>query len=96
MKLLLSHIADLDGVTPVILMNLLNEEFDYELFEIGELSAFIEERLENNYFDKYENIFITDLGITKECADKIVNSKYGKLLRIKTKIPIFLCSLQLR
>lgn len=76
MKLLLSHIADLDGVTPVILMNLLKEEFDYELFEIGELSAFIEERLENNYFDKYENIFITDLGITKECADKIVNSKY--------------------
>ena len=52
MKLLLSHIADLDGITPVILMNLLNEEFDYELFEIGELSTFIEERLENNYFDK--------------------------------------------
>lgn len=76
MKLLLSHIADLDGVTPVILMNLLNEEFDYELFEIGELSTFIEERLENNYFDKYDNIFITDLGITMECAEKIINSKY--------------------
>lgn len=76
MKLLLSHIADLDGVTPVILMNLLNEDFEYELFEIGELSSFIEERLENNYFDKYDNIFITDLGITKECADKIINSKY--------------------
>ena len=29
MKLLLSHIADLDGITPIILMNLLGKEFDY-------------------------------------------------------------------
>ena len=33
MKLLLSHIADLDGVTPVILLNLLQEDFEYQLFD---------------------------------------------------------------
>ena len=76
MKLLLSHIADLDGVTPVILLNLLEEQFEYELFEVNELSNFIEERIDEDYFDKYETIYITDLGITKECADIIVNSKY--------------------
>ena len=76
MKLLLSHIADPDGITPIILLNLLNEEFEYELFEVKELSKFIEERIDTDYFDKYEDIFIVDLGITKECADKIVNSKY--------------------
>ena len=76
MKLLLSHIADLDGVTPVILMNLLEEQFEYELFEVGNLSNFILNELDGNYFDKYDQIFITDLGITKECAEKIVNSKY--------------------
>lgn len=77
MKLLLSHIADLDGVTPVILMNLLKLDFDYELFEVGELSEFIINKIDTDYFHKYDEIFITDLGITKETADKIVNSKYN-------------------
>ena len=82
MKLLLSHIADLDGVTPVILMNLLNENFDYELFEIGEIDKFILDRIDSDYFNKYEEIYITDLGITKECAEKIVNSKYNGRFKI--------------
>lgn len=76
MKLLLSHIADLDGVTPVILLNLVNENFDYELFEVGELNEFILNKIDTEYFNKYDQIFITDLGITKECAEKIINSKY--------------------
>jgi len=82
MKLLLSHIADPDGVTPVILLNLLNEEFEYKLFEVKELSKFIEERIDTDYFDKYEDIFIVDLGITKECADKIINSKYKNKFKL--------------
>lgn len=77
MKLLLSHIADLDGVTPVILLKLLKMDFDYELFEVNELSSFILDKIDTNYFDKYDDIYITDLGITKECADKIINSKYN-------------------
>lgn len=76
MKLLLTHIADLDGITPIILLNLVNEDFEYKLFEVNELSEFIESNLNNNYFEKYDQIFITDLGITKECADKIIKSKY--------------------
>ena len=82
MKLLLSHIADLDGVTPVILLNLVKENFDYELFEVGKLSEFILDKIDSNYFDKYEEIYITDLGITKECAEKIVNSKYNGRFKI--------------
>ena len=82
MKLLLSHIADPDGITPIILLNLLNEEFEYELFEVKELSNFIEVRIDTDYFDKYEDIFIVDLGITKECADKIVNSKYKNKFKL--------------
>lgn len=76
MKLLLSHIADLDGITPIILLNILNEEFDYELFNVSELSDFIIEKIDSDYFDKYSQIYITDLGITLECADKIEKSKY--------------------
>lgn len=82
MKLLLSHIADLDGITPIILLNLINEEFDYELFEVNEVSNFIIDNLNSDYFDKYDNVFITDLGITKECAEKIINSKYKEKFKV--------------
>lgn len=82
MKLLLTHIADMDGITPVILMNLSKIEFDYELFEVSELSDFILSKIDTNYFDKYEEIFITDLGITRKVADKILNSKYNNKFKL--------------
>lgn len=82
MKLVLSHIADLDGITPIILMNLINENFEYKLFEVDQLSDFILNNIDNCFFDKYDNIFIIDLGITRECADKIKNSKYKEKFRL--------------
>lgn len=82
MKLLLTHIADLDGITPIILMNLLNEEFDYELFDVHDLDKFVFDKIDTDYFDKYDIVYITDLGISKECAEKIVNSKYKNKFKI--------------
>ena len=76
MKLLISHIADLDGISPVILMNLLDIDFEYELFEIGEINEFIKEKIDSNFFDKYDDIYITDLSVSKDIALKILNSKY--------------------
>ena len=76
MKLLISHIADLDGISPVILLNILKIDFEYELFDIGQINDFINERIDTNYFDKYEDIYITDLSVNKEIANKIINSKY--------------------
>ena len=82
MKLLLSHIADPDGVTPIILLNLLNEKFEYKLFEVNDLSKFISDNIDSDYFDKYEKIYITDLGIEKDCADKIIKSKYNDKFKL--------------
>lgn len=82
MKLLLSHIADPDGITPIILLKLLNLSFDYELFEATKLSEFILEKINTDYFEKFEDIFIVDLGINKECAEKIQNSKYKNKFRL--------------
>ncbi len=82
MKLLLSHIADLDGISPIILLNLLKEDFEYKLFDINDLSKFIEENLDNDYFDSYDEIIITDLGIEEECAEKIINSKYHEKFKL--------------
>ena len=63
MKLLLTHKADLDGITPVILLNLVKEDFEYQLFEVSELNDFISERISGDYFSNYDEIFITDLGV---------------------------------
>ena len=82
MKLLLTHIADPDGITPIILLKLLNLDFEYELFEATKLSEFILEKINTDYFEKYEDIFIVDLGINKECADKIENSKYKNKFKL--------------
>ena len=50
MKLLLSHIADPDGITPIILLNLLKEEFEYKLFEANNISRFIIEKIDEDTF----------------------------------------------
>lgn len=82
MKLLLTHKADLDGITPVILLNLVKEDFEYQLFEVSELNDFISERISGDYFSKYDEIFITDLGIDEDIALKIKNSKYHNKFKL--------------
>lgn len=76
MKLLLSHVADVDGITPIILLNLLDIDFEYELFDVNEVSKFIMDRIDTDYFLKFDEVIITDLAITKEVAKKIIDSKY--------------------
>ena len=81
MKLLLTH-TDPDGITPVILLNLLEEDFEHKSFEAQELSKFVSEQLDTDYFDKFDIIYIVDLGVNKECALKIVNSKHKDKFKI--------------
>lgn len=81
MNLLLTH-TDTDGITPVILLNLIDNEFEYLTFEPSEISDFILEKIDSNYFDNYENIFIVDLGVNKECANKINESIYKDKFRL--------------
>ncbi len=82
MKLLLTHVSDPDGITPIILLNLLDIEFEYNLFEASDLSKFIIDNIDSDYFDKYEDIYIVDLGVNEECAEKIENSKYKSKFKL--------------
>ena len=75
MKLLITH-TDPDGITPVILLNLLDEEFEYKTLEASALSKFILDNIETDYFEKFETVYITDLGMNKEAAERLINSKY--------------------
>lgn len=81
MKLLLTHIADMDGISPIILMNICNFDFQYECFDVKQLDKFIEDRIDSDYFDKYEEIIITDLSIRDELASKI-NKKYSSKFKL--------------
>ncbi len=73
---LISHIADMDGVTPVILTDLTFEEYDYQLLDIPDVDSYVMNCLENHTLDDYDAIFMTDLGVSLEVAKKIDESSW--------------------
>ena len=77
--LLISHVADEDGITPIILAKQVYKEVDTILINPGEVDEALKENI-----DKYDLIHITDLSISEELAKKIEeNNEY------KNKIKIF-------
>ena len=54
-RLIISHIADPDGVTPIILSKLVFEEIDYILSENKDVN----DNVKNN-LDKYDFIYVVD------------------------------------
>ena len=79
--LLISHISDIDGVSPVILLKLCKVNFDYELKEINELEEYLNELL-NMDLSVYENIYITDLTVPESFYKKIENNEYKNKFKV--------------
>lgn len=73
--LLISHIADEDGITPVILAQLVFKKVDKILLNPNEVDEILIENL-----DKYDQIYITDLSITENLASKIEENEYYKTM----------------
>ena len=67
--LLITH-TDLDGISPIILMNLTGREFDYKNIEIAEVTDTFNELFASD-LSVYENIYVTDLTLTQEVYDYI-------------------------
>ncbi len=77
--LLISHVADPDGITPVILASFSFKEFDTLLLNPGEVDEKLKENLE-----KYKEIHIVDLPVSEEMAKEIdANEKW------KNKVKLF-------
>lgn len=77
--LLISHIADEDGITPVLLVKLVYKEVETILLNPGEVDEILKENI-----DKYNLIYITDLSISENLAREIEeNEEY------KNKIKLF-------
>ena len=64
--LIISHIGDNDGVTPIILANLTFKNFDKKLIEVKEVDETVKENIE-----KYNRIYILDLNVSDEMAEII-------------------------
>lgn len=77
--LLISHVADPDGITPIILASFSFKEFDTLLLNPGEVDEKLKENLE-----KYKEIHIVDLPVSEEMAKEIdANEKW------KNKVKLF-------
>ena len=76
-RLIISHIADPDGVTPIILSKLVFEEFDYILSDNKDVN----DNVKNN-LDKYDFIYVVDLNISEELADFIEENYKEKIMII--------------
>ena len=79
---LISHIADADGLTPVVLTDLVFDNYDYHLLEPSEVDEYMLSCLEENKFDDYDLVMITDLCFTDEVA-KIIDK-----LPLKNKLQV--------
>ncbi len=79
--LIISHVADIDGVSPVILMKLCKINFDFELKEIYEVDEFVCELIKED-LSMYKNIYITDLTILESTYQKINESIYKEKFKV--------------
>jgi len=74
---LFSHIADCDGITPVILSKLAFNQVDYKLLNNPIDKDFLE--FVNNYdFSDYDYIYMTDLCISEETLNQLDESFISK------------------
>ena len=60
--LLITHV-DLDGVSPIILLNLTGIKFEYKNVEITDLDETLHTLIDSEDIKKYEQIYITDLTV---------------------------------
>lgn len=67
--LLITH-TDLDGISPIVLLNLTEKKFEYKSIEINEVEETFNELFEKN-LSLYENIYITDLTIPESIYEKL-------------------------
>ena len=61
-KLIISHIADVDGMSSVILAKAHFENIDYCLVEFSELETIIKKLINEKLYLQYDEIFITDVS----------------------------------
>ena len=70
-NLIISHIADVDGISALILAKLHYKDIDYCLVEFSELESFLKSIIEDNSYKQYENIIVTDVSFRNTTLDLV-------------------------
>ena len=71
-KLIISHVADVDGISALILAKLhFGEDIDYALVEFSELEDFLRSIIENDAYRQYDEIFVTDVSFRPSCLELV-------------------------
>lgn len=74
-----SHIADPDGITPIILSKLIFKNFDYLLLDNPLDNEFLN-YVNTHNFDDYDQIFMIDLCINEDTVNKLSEKFKSKFL----------------
>ena len=72
--LILSHKADIDGLSPVIFLKLIREKLDVILLNANDICPKIHEIIKSQSYKKYDEIFVTDLTLDKKTCDLIMST----------------------
>ena len=79
--LIISHIKDIDGVSPLILLNVLGVNYDYKLLDVYEVENYLDELLKTD-LSIYNNIYITDLTVPQASYKLINESNYKNKFKV--------------
>ena len=74
--LILSHKADIDGLSPLIFLKLIREDVDYILLNANDINPKVNEIITNKSYLKYDEIYITDLTLDKKTCELIMSTGY--------------------
>ncbi len=74
--LIFSHKADIDGLSPVIFLNLIRDDLDVELLNAHEINPKVTEIITNKSYLIYDEIFVTDLTLDKATCELIMSTGY--------------------
>ena len=80
--LILSHKADIDGISPVIFLKMIREDLEVCLLNANDINPKIVELIKTKTYLNYDEIFVTDLTLDKNSCEMIMNTGYSE--RFKT------------
>jgi oligoribonuclease NrnB/cAMP/cGMP phosphodiesterase (DHH superfamily) len=72
--LILTHKADIDGLSPVIFLKLIHDEVDSLLLNANDINPKVTELIKNKSYLKYDEIYITDLTLDKATCELIMST----------------------
>lgn len=72
--LILTHKADIDGLSPVIFLKLIRKDIDVILLNANDINPKVTEIIKNKSYLKYDEIFVTDLTLDKNACELIMST----------------------